>query len=716
MAKKQTKNIQNPAIPVRTPQTKTTGKKQEAPGKGFSATLKLALLLGVLSFAVYANTLKNGYTLDDFTVITENSIVTRGISAIPEILSTPYRRGWFITNNDLYRPLSLTMFAAEYQIFDKSPVAGHFLNILFFSGCVILLFFFLDNLFERKKTVVAFIASLLFALHPIHTEVVANIKSRDEIMCFFFAFLSLNIFLKYMQTGKMKQLIPGCLCFLLSLMSKETVITFLAIIPLIFFFYRNENKKYSLNITIGAVVMALVFLAIRYSVLKAYNANSSSDVSFIDNMLSSPPSVASGLATKILILGHYLKLLLIPYPLISDYSYNSIPFVTFSNLWVLLSLAIYCFLAWLGISGLLKNKKDPFAFAILFYLATISLFSNIPFLIGSPMAERFMFFTSVGFCLAVGLAIEKWILKSDAADLVSLRKPIVLAILISLSMVYAGITINRNTDWFDNYTLYKTDIIKSPDNIRLNYLLGTALAREVYANETDSIKKSRINEESMSYIRKALNLYPNYSEAQCNIGSMLRVSGKYREAIEHLAIAIKINPGFKLAYLNLAYCYFNLKQYDSAITNFQQVLIFDAKTPDVHLNLGAAYYYRNNYDSAIYYYKQALVLNPGNVNAAYNLGDLYVNLKNYAQAIIYSKKAISIDPNYIGAYSDLGHAYYFSGQYQQAIETIMKELALDKKSPDVQYIALSYQKMGNISEARKYEAIAKQNFTNFKLE
>ncbi len=341
MANKQNKkNIPNPAAPARPAPAKQAPKKTEAPKKGFSVTLKLALLLGILSFAVYANTFKNGYALDDFNTIGENTIVTRGISAIPEILATPYRRGWFVTTNDLYRPLSLTMFAAEYQLFDRSPAAGHFFNVLFFAGCVVLLFLFLHNFFEGRKPAVAFIAALLFALHPIHTEVVANIKSRDEIMCFFFAFLSLNVYLKYMGSGKMKHLVFGCLCFLLSLLSKETVITFLAVIPLIFFFYRNENKKYALNITIGAVVMAAVFLTIRYSVLSAYNANTTSDVSFIDNMLSAPPSAAAGFATKVLILGHYLKLLLIPYPLICDYSYNSIPFVTFSDVWALLSLAI----------------------------------------------------------------------------------------------------------------------------------------------------------------------------------------------------------------------------------------------------------------------------------------------------------------------------------------------------------------------------------------
>ena len=74
---------------------------------------KLALALGLIAMIIYANTLSNGYALDDYTVIKENTIVVKGISAIPEILSTPYHYGYIPSSNDLYRPLALVMFAIE---------------------------------------------------------------------------------------------------------------------------------------------------------------------------------------------------------------------------------------------------------------------------------------------------------------------------------------------------------------------------------------------------------------------------------------------------------------------------------------------------------------------------------------------------------------------------------------------------------------------------
>ena len=386
-------------------------------------TLKCALFLGIISFLVYANSLKNGFVLDDDTVTIKNTIITQGASAIPEILTTPYRRGSFKnTTNDLYRPLSLVMFAIEYQIFGKNPAPFHFVNLLIFCGCVILLFYFLDKLFERKRTAVALIASLLFALHPIHTEVVANIKSRDELLCFFFAFLSLNLFLSFVKSGKIVHLLTGSLCFFLSMLSKETVVTFVALVPFIFFFYSNENKRRSGYITGCVLLAAIVCIAIRFSVLNHYHANEIANINFVDNALAKKDlSFESRVATAILILGYYIKLLFVPYPLLCDYSFNSIPFTHFSNPVVLIILSLYIFLAVFSVKRLIKNQKDAYAFGILFFLTTIALFTNIPFLIGTTMGERLLFFPSVGFCIVIALLIEKFARRNEQSDVEFLK-------------------------------------------------------------------------------------------------------------------------------------------------------------------------------------------------------------------------------------------------------------------------------------------------------
>ncbi len=625
MAKKTTQpNIPRPAV------TPPPARKQEGSGSsGFSLSLKLAILLGIIAFLVYANTFKNDYALDDFTVIKNNAIVTKGVSAIPEILSTPYRRGWFITTNDLYRPLSLVMFAAEYQLSDGAPKAGHIMNVLVFAGCVLMLFFFLDELFGKKKTTVAFIAALLFALHPIHTEVVANIKSRDELLCFFFAFLSLNTFMKYANTGHMKQLVLGALFFFLSYLSKETVISFLFVIPFVFYFFKNENKQRSLAISVSAVAVTLLFLIIRFSVLRAYGANLDSNVSFIDNFLTAPPSAASRFATELLILGNYIKLLFVPYPLVCDYSFNSVPFTTFGNIWVILSFVAYAFLAVFSIMRLRKHPKDPFSFGILFFLSTLALFANIVFIIGAPMAERFAFFASVGFCLVIALLIDKFLAGDKQEEgIAALTRPKVLAIVIPVAIVFTGVVVNRNTDWLDNYTLFKADVVKAPNDSRINYYLGTEMIVTNSKAEGNPEVKNKIIKDAMVYLNQALKIYPDYTDANASLGDAYFRLAIYDSAEKYDKRALEINPKYTLGINNLAGVYFMTQKYEKAL----EVC------------------------------KKAIILNPEYVNAHANIGLCYMNMGKNDSALISLYKAVSLDPNFLSAYENLSLVYRAMGK------------------------------------------------------
>lgn len=613
MAKKQNKPVPNTAVKQPVSNQKPAVKIAKELTDWFSVK-NLCIALAVISVLLYANTLFNSYALDDVMVLKDNMYVKQGIKAIPELLSTPHMRGYLVIPNDLYRPLSLVMFAIEYQFFGPNPVVGHFFNILFFAGCVIMLFLFLNKFFNEQKTAIAFIAALVFAVHPIHTEVVANIKSRDELMCYFFAFLSLNLFMNYMKGGKMSELLLGAFTLFLSLISKETAINFLAVIPILFFFYANENKQRSIFIVSGAVAATAVFMIIRTVVLSMYHANEpSATTDFMDNALAKAPDMASKFATEFFVLGKYLKLMFIPYPLLCNYSFNSIPFVGLGNIWALLSLAAYLFMGVFCILRLVKNKKDPWAFAILLFLSGIALFSNLPFLMGAEMAERFAFFASTGFCIAVALAIEQWIIKAQATDVAVIKSSKVMAILIPLLLIFGGMTVARNSDWKDEYHLYKTDLEKSPNDARLHQYVATALAETNYFEETDTTKQKEMDKESVTLLNQALAIYPNFAEALVelgrvydrqrrfpeaeaidlkalainpnsstannNIASVYISTGRFREAIGYLIKSIALNPNFKFAYLNLANSYMQVRQFDSAITNYKLMLSFDPNFP-----------------------------------------------------------------------------------------------------------------------------------------
>ncbi len=626
MAKEQ--NQQAPVSPV-------------AATSGISTTMKLAFLLGAIAFLVYANTLGHGYVLDDYIVIVKNNIVTKGFSGIGEIFTTPYHFGHSPVANDLYRPLAMVMFAAEWQLSGGGAALSHFINTLVFAGCVMLLFFFIDELFDKQKTVLAFIAALLFALHPIHTEVVANIKSRDELMCFLCAFAALLLFLRHVRSGKIVELVAGVLLYFLALLSKETAITFLAVIPLVFFFYKNENRGRSVMITAGSVLAAVVYLAIRFSVLAHYNANHNGEVNFIDNVLSGAPSGSVKVATALNIMGNYVQLLFVPYPLVCDYSYNSIPFVGFGNVVVLLSIITYLAITVLAIMRLMKNRKDPAAFGMLFFLIAIALFSNIPFLIGAAMAERFVFFASAGFCIVMAWAIDKWVMKDAGSNMDVLKMGRTLFVILPVCLAYSVVTFGRNSDWKSNNTLYAADVVKLPENSRLHYYLGTDLLISEEADATDLATKKQLA----------------------------------AEGIEHLKRAVSIYPGFSLVISEIGSTYFNIKNYDSAAVYFERALTINAKDTLAMHNLSAVYFFKQEYEKSVAECRIAVALDPNYGRGYRNMGSCYLKMSKYDSAIQVLRVAAIMDPAINSSYQNLAYSFKLAGNMDSArkYETIARQ-------------------------------------------
>ena len=606
--------------------------------------IKLAILLGFVGFAVYANTIPNGYVLDDQMVILHDSLVTKGVTNISKIFTSPYLAGSIKAANDHYKPLSLAMFAAEYQISGGMPGLSHAVNVLVFSGCVILLFLFLNALFERKTTA-AFTGALLFALHPINTEVVANLKSRDQLLCFFFGFLALNLYLRYLKTKNALMLMLGSFAFFLSLISKETTITFLAIIPIIFFLYRNEHKTRSIYITVSSFIAAIIFLFIRHLVLGAYHISNSGVYSLTDNPLANAPSLAYRVAMAFWVLGNYIKLLVIPYPLCCDYSYHNIPLVSFANIWVLLSLTFYLLLTGVSIYLLMKSKRNSMAFAILLFLIPLSVSSNIIIVIGAGMAERLLFFSAAGFCFAVALCLEKWMLRTSDAGNDYLKSRKLLAVLIPMAAIYIILTTGRNTDWKDNYTLYTADSKKAPDDARICYFLANELF-QLSADNDDLQTKRQFADEGIIQFRKALAIYPSYEEAHSSIGNGFYILSQYDSAAYHFRQVKKSSPRYAEAIHNLAGVYFSERKFDSALVLCRMINATNGFYMDGFKNLALCYMQLKMSDSAIYILRKAMQVNSAYNGTYENLALAYKLKENEDSAKKYESIAQRQNPNF----------------------------------------------------------------------
>lgn len=577
----------------------------------------LVFFLTLISLLVYLNTIRNGFVLDDHLAIGDNNIVKKGLDGIPELILTPYHYGWTSYGVDnIYRPVSLVFFAIVYHFFGLDPLPFHVLNILLFAACVVLLFTFLNKLFEGKRVFVAFIAALLFALHPIHTEVVANIKSCDELLCFLFVFSGLILFVNYVNSGKLYQVVAGGLCFILALLSKESAITFAVLIPVIFFFYKSDSKARSVQIAVCVVAVAALYLLLRQHVLAQYHATGGA-INMIENALAKEDlPFDTRLATAVWILGYYIRLLFVPYPLVSDYSFNSIPYVHFGNIWVIVSLLVYLFLAGFSVMRLVQRRRDPYALGVLFFLATIALLSNIPFLLGTTMAERFLFMGSVGFCLCLALFIDK-LLKvgtKGVREVIAEKPGKAAAILLPIVVVYTGITISRNADWQSNTTLYTHDSKILPDNSRLNYYVANDL---LAAAGQDAGARVQYTTEALPYLYRAVAIYPEYALAENDLGAAYRNLNQRDSAKVHFEKAYAINPRFLFAIRNLiALC--NLqKDFEGAAQYNKQLLVLGASHPKIYADIGYCYLNMSKYDSVVKYLEQGAKLYPNESSMFY---------------------------------------------------------------------------------------------------
>ncbi len=196
------------------------------------------IIIFSFSFLLYANTISNDYNLDDEIVTRNHRLTSKGVEAIPRIFTSAYY------SDDMgyafeYRPMVHITFAIEHQLFGDNPHVSHFVNTVLYSFMCLLLFSLLGILFRGENRFLSLLIALLFAAHPVHTEVVASIKNRDEMLALLFSIASWYIILKCSERNLVWAATGGSVLFLMALLSKISVFGFVIIIPLSLLFFQR---------------------------------------------------------------------------------------------------------------------------------------------------------------------------------------------------------------------------------------------------------------------------------------------------------------------------------------------------------------------------------------------------------------------------------------------------------------------------------------------
>ncbi|HPS63310.1 MAG TPA: tetratricopeptide repeat protein, partial [Bacteroidales bacterium] len=614
--------------------------------------------------AVYLNTLPNRYAYDDYSVVEGNKFTRQGLVGVFGHLFNDSFTGFTGQKNlfrgGRYRPLSLVTLSIEYQFFGPRPFVSHLLNILLYGLSCMLLYRVLARLFREKTQLKrmrdvflspAFLTTLFFALHPIHTEAVANIKGRDEIMALLFSLLAWDAVVRYADEQRIRLAVIGGVYFFLALMSKESAAPMLLLIPASVFCFRGMAAlRKSLPASGGALVAGLLlFLLIRQSVL-GWSARPSMPDNILSNSFMFAPGLSERYGTTFYTLWLYLKLLLFPHPLTIDYYPFHIPYIALVDLRALLPIVLYAALSATGF--LLFFRRHPAGFGILFFLIALFPVSNLPFIVGPFMGERFLFIPSVGFAIITGWGVATLAARGSLRKMISWTATAVL-------LLYAGRTVARNFDWRDNFSLYTHDVQVSSNSAVANKGAGHEYLLKA-DEQSDTAVMRKYAREAVRYLERAQQLNRTETEtfllgnAYYKCGDYeraidwyletLKISRNYDKALTNIFIAINHlpSPGQKIGRMNqlnamagerfetfyqkgLVYGK-EMGLLDSSIANLQRACRIDSNRAECLSDLGVALAMKGDFPQSAHVLERSLRLNPGDIRTRQNLATTYLRL------------------------------------------------------------------------------------------
>lgn len=603
----------------------------------------VGLLAAAFGFLLYANTMGHTYTLDDFSSIKENWVVKGGLKNLGIIFSTEYRYGAWSSPGSLYRPIPLVMFAIEWQLSPDKPFLNHFLNIALYALTGWALWITWRRILADHPPVLAALTVLFFISLPVHSEVVANIKSRDEIMALLFSTYSLYAVWRYFEKNETKWLVWAVLLYGLAMFCKESAITFLALFPLTIWFFSNQPVSTNVRVSGLMLIPALIYLFIRHKVLAAQAYPEVYSV--LDNFIVGAKNPAERFASAFLMCWEYLKVLIFPYSLVSDRGYPQLKPVGFGDVQALLGFFAYVGMFIWAILNL--GKKHFLSFAILFYLITFSLFSNVLMMIGTSYGERLMYVPSFGFALALAYLICKLFKINDLKEIWNPngKNGYVWGFAGAILVMFGLRTLVRNPAWYDSASLYAADIVQSPNSAKLNYHMGLEQVKTGMVEKTGQVTDSTWVLKGIATYSKAIELYPKYHDAYGSRGLAYFRLNKFDQAFDDYQKSLEYRPNDAKVLSNLGYIYFMRQQFDKAEEVYRKSIQYDGRFVDARRNLGAILAMKKQFPPAIEQWQEGLKYEPNNATLLFYIGSAYRDMGQPDKAQSWLDRAYAIEPS-----------------------------------------------------------------------
>ena len=555
--------------------------------------LFLSSIVAASSVLIYIPTLKSGFIWDDV-----------------QLTTSPFRMGqnvysFFYGGGVYYRPLLHLSMAIDHSLWNLSPSGYHLTNIILqtLNSLLVFLtgFYFLKNknlgidtedaggIYFRNPLVLSFAAAMIFAFHPIHTESVAWISGRTDMLSTLFFLLAFLSWLIYEREGKSAALVLSSIFFLFSLFSKENAIAFIGVVFVYGLFTGMPKKKIAYSLA------ALFFVSVLYFILRHGGGGGITASSGPGEAFFNPGITIKGFLNALSMgTGYYIEKLLLPFNL------NLVPSIPGNPIYLLFFLLPFM------LGGILWFKGRRLeAFLIAWIIITLSPSFLILFVqkTAAPLGERYLYLPSVGFAILLPLMIAR--MKIRVLPLI---------LLLGIVAVFAVSTNDRLKDWKNNLTLWADTVQKSPDSANAHINYGQALLEKGEINRAKDEFLPLLKGKKLSFQQKS-TLLVLLGKSELNMGN-------YDKSREYLLLSLESDPKNVLAYNILGVLYITL-----------------SGSADITAEKSREYL-----EQAIEYFQKAMELAPKLTLPRFNLGLCYLKLDDLEKAKKYFYSVIESDP------------------------------------------------------------------------
>uniref|UniRef100_A0A665VFN4 dolichyl-phosphate-mannose--protein mannosyltransferase n=1 Tax=Echeneis naucrates TaxID=173247 RepID=A0A665VFN4_ECHNA len=619
-----------------------------------------------------------------------------------------------------YRPLTVLTFRLNYLLAGGlHPVGFHVLNIVLhavISALMIDVFAILIGglAYDEKDRILnhapktSLLAALLFAAHPVHTESVAGIVGRADLLCALFFQLSFLTYCKAFNRDErfsVQWVVVSLLLCAAAMLCKEQGITVLVGSLFVKPFYSELMISQHLIITVlqcSLVRRDKLSHMLRTGLLTRLALMGLGGLSMLYArwriMGTGPPAFTevdnpASFAENIVNYNYYYSLnawlLLCPWWLCFDWSMGCVPLIKSATDWRM----VWLLLLWCILIGLISQALSSTAISHLLTLTLALVLLVVPFLpacniffrVGFVIAERVLYLSSAGYCLllaySLGHCCYRW---------TKYRKLLCVSVLLLLC-VYVARCALRSYQWRSEQSLFTSALPVCPLNAKVHYNVGKNLADR--GNTTAAIK----------YYREAVRLHPTYVHAMNNLGNILKERNELIEAEQLLSKAVSIQPDFAAAWMNLGIVQNSLQKFEEAEQSYWNAIRFRKKYPDCYYNLGRLYADQNRHVDALNAWRNATVLKPEHSLAWNNMVILLDNTGNLGQAELIGREALKLLPNDHTIMFSLANVLGKLQKYKESEGFFLHALRINPNAASCHgNLAVLYHRWGKLELAKKH--------------